>query len=87
MSRTIRKRRDFLLQSSAAAAFVPYFFSQPRTLADDSKAKSDRFRLGMIGAGGMGMGNMRAAAEWVDVVAIAEVDSKRADAARMCTPI
>lgn len=36
----------------------------------------------MIGAGGMGMGNMQAGADWVDVVAIAEVDSKRTDAAR-----
>ncbi len=82
MSRTNRNRRDFLIQSSASAAFVPYFFSQSRTLADATKSKNDRFRLGLIGAGGMGTGNMKAAANWVDVVAIADVDSVRGETAK-----
>lgn len=82
MSRTNRNRRDFLIQSSASAAFVPYFFSQSRTLADETKSKNDRFRLGLIGAGGMGTGNMKAAANWVDVVAIADVDSVRGETAK-----
>jgi predicted dehydrogenase len=50
-------------------------------LADETKSKNDRFSLGLIGAGGMGLGNMRAAADWIDVVAIADVDSQRAEAA------
>ncbi len=79
MSRSNRNRRDFLINTSAAAAFVPYFFSQSRTLADETKSKNDRFRLGLIGAGGMATGNMKAAASWVDVVAIADVDSVRGE--------
>lgn len=80
MSSNVRTRRAFLSQT-AAAATVPYFFSQTRTLADETKSKNDRFSLGLIGSGGMGLGNMKAAAEWIDVVAIADVDSKRAEAA------
>ncbi len=82
MIRSNRNRRDFLINTSAAAAFVPYFFSQSRTLADETKSKNDRFRLGLIGAGGMGTGNMKAAANWVDVVAIADVDSVRGETAK-----
>ncbi len=80
MSTNVRTRRAFLAQT-AAAATVPYFFSQSRSLADETQSKNDRFSIGLIGAGGMGMGNMKAAAGWCDVVAIADVDSKRADAA------
>ncbi len=82
MTRSNRNRREFLINSSAAAAFVPYFFWQSRTLADETKSKNDRFRLGLIGAGGMGTGNMKAAASWVDVVAIADVDSVRGETAK-----
>ncbi|QDT08374.1 Gfo/Idh/MocA family protein [Planctomycetes bacterium K23_9] len=72
-------RRDFLKTSAAAGAAtsVPYFFSTPRTLAQETKSKNDRITLGVIGAGGMANGNMKAAKDWVDVVAIADVDSKR----------
>ena len=82
MTRSNRNRREFLINASAAAAFVPYFVSQQRTLADETKSKNDRFRLGLIGAGGMGTGNMKAAANWVDVVAIADVDSVRGETAK-----
>jgi predicted homoserine dehydrogenase-like protein len=57
---------------------APYFFSKARTLADETKSPTDRFAIGLIGAGGMGMGNMNAAKQWVDVVAIADVDAGRA---------
>ncbi len=80
MSQSSRSRRAFLAQS-AAAATVPYFFSTARTLADETKSKNDRFRLGLIGAGGMGLGNMKAASSYCDVVAIADVDSQRGEAA------
>lgn len=40
MPRAFRNRRDFLLQSSAAAEFVPYFLSKPRTLADETSHRS-----------------------------------------------
>lgn len=74
-------RRDFFKTTVAtgAAASVPYFFSQSRSLADE--LKGDRYRIGLIGAGGMGMGNMNSAKQWIDVVAIADVDSKRRDQA------
>ncbi len=82
MTRSNRNRRDFLINTSVVAPFVPYFFSQSRTLADETKSKNDRFRLGLIGAGGMGTGNMKAAANWVEVVAIADVDSVRGETAK-----
>ena len=83
MSSSYRSRRSFLVSSATtAAAFgVPYYFSTPRTLADETKSKNDRFSLGLIGAGGMGLGNMKSAASYVDVVAIADVDSHRLEAA------
>ena len=76
-------RRGFLASSAttAAAVAVPYFFSTPRTLGDETKAKNDRVAIGLIGAGGMGVGNLRTAAQWIDVVAIADVDSGRAASA------
>ena len=72
-------RRRFLKTTAAAgaAASVPYFFSTPRTLAQETKSKNDRVTLGVIGAGGMANGNMNAAKQWVDVVAIADVDAGR----------
>jgi predicted dehydrogenase len=75
-------RRRFLGScATTAAVSVPYFFSTPRTLGDETKAKNDRFAIGLIGAGGMGTGNLRSAAQWIDVMAIADVDSGRAAAA------
>ncbi|HEX4144788.1 MAG TPA: Gfo/Idh/MocA family oxidoreductase [Pirellulales bacterium] len=70
-------RRSFL-GKCAAIMVAPYFFSKARTLADETKSPTDRFAIGLIGAGGMGMGNMNAAKQWVDVVAIADVDAGRA---------
>jgi predicted dehydrogenase len=79
MNQTTDNRRDFLKKTVAAgtAASIPYFFSQPKTLASETRAKNDRIPIAMIGAGGMGNGNMNAAKEWVDVVAIADVDQSR----------
>jgi predicted dehydrogenase len=84
VSSSKNNRRDFLKQSAAAgaAASVPYFFSQPRTLADETRSKNDRFAIGVIGSGGMANGNMNAARDWVDVVAIADVDRGRAESSR-----
>lgn len=74
-------RRSFLKSAAATstAISVPYFFSNSRTLADEIKSKNDRMTIGIIGAGGMAHGNMRAAKDWVDVVAVADVDQKRAE--------
>lgn len=81
MSAQQSNRRSFLKTTAAAgaAASVPYFHSQPKTLAQETKSKNDRVIMGVIGAGGMANGNMRAARDWVDVVAICDVDRGRAE--------
>jgi ornithine cyclodeaminase/alanine dehydrogenase-like protein (mu-crystallin family) len=71
-------RRGFLSTCAAATTVVPYFHSLRRTLADETRAKNDRFALGIIGAGGIANYNIEAARQWVDVVAIADVDSGHA---------
>ena len=76
-------RRQFLTTTTslATAVSVPYFGWQKKTLADESQSKNDRVSIGLIGAGGMGLGNLRAASQWVDVVAIADADAGRVSAA------
>ena len=74
-------RRRFLKFCGTAAVgsgFVPYVFSQPRTLADETQAKNDRVALGLIGSGSIANANINAAKSWIDVVAIADVDAGRA---------
>jgi predicted dehydrogenase len=77
----VPSRRRFMQTTAGvtALASVPYFYSQTRTLAQETRSKNDRIAIGVIGAGGMANGNMGAAKEWVDVVAIADVDSERAE--------
>ncbi len=81
MSAQQSNRRSFLKTTAVAgaAASVPYFHSQPKTLAQETKSKNDRVTMGVIGAGGMANGNMRSARDWVDVVAICDVDRGRAE--------
>lgn len=78
-SAPIPRRR--VLQAAGAAIATPYFPWNSRTLADETKSKNDRQSIGLIGAGGMGTGNLNACRRWVDLVAIADVDSDRAAAA------
>jgi predicted dehydrogenase len=73
-------RRTFLSScatTAVATAATPYFFSTPRTLADETKSATDRISLGLIGAGGIAQANLGVAKEWIDVVAIADPDSSR----------
>ena len=83
MLKQTSNRRSFLKSSvgAVAAASVPYFFSTSKTLAAESTANKDRVPIGLIGAGGMGCGNMRSAARYLNVVAIADVDAGRRDRA------
>ena len=84
MSNSTSTRRDFLkttLGAASAAAAVPYFYSSTKTLAQETRSKNDRFRIGLIGAGGMGRGNMHAAKPYCDVVAICDVDANRVEEA------
>jgi predicted dehydrogenase len=60
---------------------MPYFFSAKPGLAFATSSKNDRVPIGLIGAGGMGVGNMKAASKWVDVVAIADADKGRQESA------
>ena len=81
MQNKINYRRDFLKKTAAVGACItlPCIYSQANTLSAVTREKNDRIPIGLIGAGGMGNGNMRAAKAWVDVVAIADVDQARCD--------
>lgn len=72
-------RRGFLKNATVAgaAATTPWFFSTRTTLSDEIREKNDRINIGVIGAGGMANGNMKAARDWLDVVAIADADKGR----------
>jgi len=74
-------RRSFLKKTVVAgtAATIPYYFSSSQTHASEARAKNEALPIGLIGAGGMGVGNMQSAKSknLVDVVAIADVDEKR----------
>jgi predicted dehydrogenase len=51
--------------------------SSPRH-ADETKSATDRVALGLIGAGSIAQANIGVAKDWIDVVAIADVDAGRA---------
>jgi len=76
-------RRSFLGTSAAAgaaAATVPSFaWSQP---AFANRAATDRPRIGCIGVGSMGTGDARGHAGFGDILAVCDVDSRRAEQAR-----
>ena len=78
MDNSNSSRRRFLKQTSAvsAAAATPYFFSNTKAMSAEYRCLNDKAPIGLIGAGGMGVGNMESASKYVDVVAIADVDSK-----------
>ena len=77
MSNNCQNRRQFLKSAAAGAttATVPYFFTGTRTLGDEIKSKNDRINVGVIGAGGIAGANMMASRQWLDIVAIADVDA------------
>lgn len=70
-------RRGFLRGSIFGAAFAsaPYFFSSSRAFGDD--LAEQRSNIGVIGAGGIAGANMNAARDWLNVVAVADVDASR----------
>ncbi len=77
MSDNTMHRRDLLKTAAAAggALAVPYFFSTPRSYGDE--LKMDKMNIGLIGAGGMGMGNLNSAKQWLNLVAVADPDARR----------
>ena len=75
-------RRDFLKNSilvAAAGSATPYFSWSERAFAN---AANDRPTVGCIGIGGMGTYDAREHAGLANLVAVCDVDSRRADAAK-----
>lgn len=74
-------RRDFLKTSTAAASMVvPYFAWSPSGFANESA--NDRPRVGCIGLGGQGMGISKGHANFGDIVAVCDVDTRHAERAK-----
>ncbi len=84
MSRLTSTRRGFLQGSMSltAAAAVPYWFTGRHARARAAQAKNDRPRIGAVGVGGRGSGILAQAAQFGDVVAVCDVDRKRAEGAQ-----
>jgi predicted dehydrogenase len=61
---------------------LPYTFTANAQQAGKPKAKNDRFRIGAIGMHNRGTYITRAAADFGDVVAIADVDRQVAEKAK-----
>ena len=76
-------RRNFLKKAAVGslAAAVPVVFTNTRLMSAEYRCLNDKIPIGLIGAGGMGTGNMNSARQWVDVVAIADADMGRAEGA------
>ena len=76
-------RRGFLKKTAIAgtAATIPYSLAVPKVHAGETTAKEEKMPIGLIGAGGMGVGNMKSAADMVEVVAIADADTGRMESA------
>lgn len=77
MASNSMNRRDLIKTAAAAggALAIPYFFTTGQSLANE--LASDKLRIGVIGAGGMAQGNINAARDWVQTVAIADPDLGR----------
>jgi len=82
MSHSRATRRDFLKTQAAAAAVgaAPYFLSSRQASANESA--NDRPVIGCIGVGSMGSGDARAHSRFGDIVAVCDVDSRRAEKAK-----
>ena len=79
--RTGGDRREFL-KVAASGATLAVLGEAPRAAGAAFRAKNDRPRLALIGAGGQGSGDARGASRFGDFVAIADVDRSHAERAR-----
>ncbi|MFO0908361.1 MAG: Gfo/Idh/MocA family oxidoreductase [Isosphaeraceae bacterium] len=77
-----KSRRDFLRVSAASPLLLPFANPSARTMADETKSKNDRPRLGLIGCGGQGSWDARGAANFGDFLAVCDVDKNRAQGAK-----
>ena len=76
-------RRNLLRQATFAAAATgipPWFFAQTFDAAEPAKPLSpnDKPGIALIGCGGMGRNDAKLAAEFGNIVAVCDVDTKRA---------
>ncbi len=76
-------RRTFVKQSAAAGVAAPVVVSAAALGLEERPPAGDRVAIGLVGCGGMGMGNLRACAAHADVVvrALCDVQPSRLDAA------
>lgn len=82
MSNRKQNRREFLRVSAASPLLVPLVMPAGRTVASEFRAKNERPRLGLIGAGGQGSGDARGASQFGDFFAVCDVDKNHAGRAR-----
>ncbi|NQT16473.1 MAG: Gfo/Idh/MocA family oxidoreductase, partial [Planctomycetes bacterium] len=76
-------RRQFMGKSAVAGAAVPLYVSSSVLAQPGKPGANDRIQVGLIGAGGMGRGNLRNCTKYDDVVVtgICEVWKERRDTA------
>lgn len=81
-SKPSASRRAFLKTAAAAsaAATIPYVAWTPKAFAN--QAKNDRPKIGCIGVGSMGTGDAHGHANFGDIVAVCDVDSRHAERAK-----
>jgi len=82
MTGRTNSRREFLRVSALSPLLLPLVQPAGRTMADETRAKNDRPRLGLIGAGGQGSGDARGASHFGDFLAVCDVDKGRAAKAK-----
>ena len=83
MTQPNNTRRDFLKQAgtmTAATGAVVYFPWNEKAFANQDK--NDRPTIGCIGVGSMGTGDAKGHANFGDVVAVCDVDSRHAERAK-----
>jgi predicted dehydrogenase len=74
-----QSRRDFVRITAASSLLTPLISPAGRTMADETRAKNDRPRLALIGAGGQGSGDARWASTYGDFLAVCDVDKTHAE--------
>jgi predicted dehydrogenase len=77
-----QNRREFLRVASTSPALLPFLMPFGRSMAEETQAKNDRPRLGLIGAGGQGSGDARGASQYGDFLAVCDVDKTHAERAK-----
>ncbi len=80
--RTSNNRRDFLRVAASSAILVPLTAPTGKALGAGFRAKNDRPRLALIGAGGQGSGDAARASHFGDFLAVCDVDKNHAEAAK-----